>query len=69
MGCDVAYGGSVRHPHEVRGRGRSAKHPEQRRRACVEAYEAMLMERRDSRRRGLIFRLIGVFVGGVTRAP
>ena len=42
----------------VRGR-RSAKRPEQRRRACVEAYEAMLMERRDSRRRGHIFRPIG----------
>ena len=49
--------------HEVRGR-RSAKRPEQRRRACVEAYEAMLMERRDSRRRGHIFRPIGVFVDG-----
>ena len=50
--------------HEVRGR-RSAKRPEQRRRACVEAYEAMLMERRDScpSRRGHIFRLIvGVVV-------
>ena len=44
--------------HEVRGR-RSAKRPEQRRRACVEAYEAMLMERRDPRRRGHIFRPIG----------
>ena len=44
--------------HEALGR-RSAKRPEQRRRACVEAYEAMLMERRDSRRRGHIFRSIG----------
>ena len=43
--------------HEARGR-RSAKRPEQ----CP--YEAMLMERRDSRRRGHIFRLIGVVVGG-----
>ena len=51
--------------HEARGR-RSAKSPEQRRRACVEAYEAMLMERRDPRpsRRGHIFRPIVAFVDG-----
>ena len=42
----------------------SAKRPEQRRRACVEAYEAMLMERRDSRRRGHIFRPRGAVVDG-----
>ena len=49
--------------HEARGR-RSAARREQRRRACVEASAAMLMERRDSRRRGHIFRPIGAFVDG-----